>query len=65
MNILINRFYTSKSNCSDDGDPYSSGKLDEIARQIKDMTVETAELSSVAYWCLLMRNDKQLERLVK
>ena len=31
---------------------------------IRELTNPTAELSAVARWCLLLRNDKQLARLV-
>lgn len=34
------------------------------AREIKELTNPSAQLSSVARWCVLLRNDQQLSRLI-
>lgn len=40
-------------------------RLKATAREIVCLTKSDAELSAVARWCLLMRNDPQLSRLVR
>ena len=39
-------------------------KLIEVRARVREMTSPAAELSAVARWCLLFRNDPQLSRLV-
>lgn len=46
---------------------YSAGARERVkneAREIAELTKPSAALSSVAKWCVLMRNDRQLSRLV-
>ena len=53
-----------KSRCSSGINPGAKQRASEHARNIRNMARESEELSSVAKWCVLFRNDKQLIRLV-
>lgn len=44
--------------------PAAKAKLTEVRARVREMTNPTAELSAVARWCLLVRNDPQLSKLV-
>lgn len=61
---LIADFTKAKSRCGAGNNPAAKAKLTEVRASVRAMTNSTAELSSVARWCLLMRNDPQLFRLV-
>lgn len=61
---LIEDFQTAKSRCAAGNNPAAKTKLVEVRARVREMTNPTAELSSVARWCLLLRNDPQLSRLV-
>ena len=59
---LIGHDRTGKSNLGNH--PAAKAKLTEVRARVRAMTSRTAELSAVARWCVLMRNDPQLSRLV-
>jgi uncharacterized protein (TIGR02646 family) len=61
---LIDDFTKAKVRCGAGDDPAVKGKLVEVRVRVREMTSPTAELSAVARWCLLVRNDPQLSRLV-
>ncbi|HCU0667160.1 TPA: hypothetical protein OUF41_003319 [Enterobacter hormaechei] len=61
---LIDDFTTAKARCRTGNNPVAKAKLIEVRAQVRAMTSTTAELSAVARWCLLVRNDPQLSRLV-
>jgi len=44
--------------------PPAKAKLLEVRHRIREMAAKNAELSAVARWCLPMRNNPQLSRLV-
>jgi uncharacterized protein (TIGR02646 family) len=64
VNRAIEQYQTAKSHCRAGGNPAAKLKLHECAKTIKSFTRHDAELSSVARWCVLFRNDTQLARLV-
>lgn len=61
---LIEDFHRAKTRCAAGNNPAAKVKLIEIRTRVREMTNPSAELSSVARWCLLLRNDPQLSRLV-
>ncbi|NMH65466.1 hypothetical protein [Shewanella salipaludis] len=61
---LIEDFNKAKTRCAAGNNPAAKAKLIEVRTKVRQMTNPTAELSSVARWCLLLRNDPQLSRLV-
>lgn len=60
---LIEDFERIKARCSHGKNPAAQSKLRETCTQIRAMTKPDAQLSSVARWCLLLRNNPQLSRL--
>jgi len=62
---LINDFNKHKARCSAGNNPAAKAKLTEVRARIREMTHPTAELSAVARWCLLVRHDERLSRLVR
>lgn len=64
MSREIKLYQRYKARCITGGNPAAKAKVIEHARRIKGMTKESKELSSVAKWCVLFRNDPQLTRLV-
>lgn len=61
---LIADFYRAKARCGTGNNPAAKTKLIDVRKRVREMTNPTAELSAVACWCLLWRNDPQLSRLV-
>jgi len=61
---LIKDFHKAKARCGAGTNPAAKAKLTEVRGRIREMTDPAAELSAVARWCLLLRNDPQLSRLV-
>jgi len=60
----IEGYLTAKSKTTKGDNPAARQKLTTHLQNIKNMTCTTNELSSVARWCVLFRNDKHLHRLV-
>ena len=61
---LIEDFQRAKTRCATGNNPAAKEKLKAVRYGIREMTSPTAELSSVARWCVLMRCDPQLSMLV-
>ena len=61
---LIADFHKAKARCSHGTNPGAKTKLLEVRTRIREMTSRSAELSSVARWCLTLRNDQQLISLI-
>ncbi|EMM7670207.1 hypothetical protein RVX72_003546 [Citrobacter freundii] len=61
---LIDDYTKAKARCRTGNNPVAKAKLTEVRARVREMTSTTAELSAVARWCLLVRNDPQLSRLV-
>lgn len=61
---LIEDFLAAKARCGGGNNPAAKAKLAEVRSRIREMTSSTAELSAVARWCLLFRNDPQLSKLM-
>ena len=61
---LIEQYQKAKSQCCNGGNPAAKEKAKSCLLQVKEMTRPDAELSSVAKWCVLFRNDPKLARLV-
>ncbi|PKM37483.1 MAG: hypothetical protein CVV06_05590 [Gammaproteobacteria bacterium HGW-Gammaproteobacteria-10] len=59
----IELYLTAKSRCLQGSNPAAKQKVRDHLRNIRVMTLESAELSSVARWCILFRNDLQLLKL--
>jgi hypothetical protein len=60
----INRYYQAKSEATSVQAAVARERLRASAMQIAELTKASAELSAVARWCVLLRNDPQLARLV-
>ncbi|WP_371322453.1 hypothetical protein VX159_08450 [Dechloromonas sp. ZY10] len=61
---LIDDYTNAKARCRAGNNPAAKAKLIEVCARVREMTNPAAELSAVARWCLLMRNDPQLSRLM-
>lgn len=64
VDSLIEDFNKAKSRCAAGHNPAAKAKLLEVRACVREMTNPAAELSSVARWCILLRNNPQLSRLV-
>ncbi len=61
---LVEDFTIAKARCCSGSNPAVKAKLADVQARLRELTKTTAELSAVARWCLLLRNDPQLSRLV-
>ena len=61
---LIDDYINAKARCGGGNNPAAKEKLRQVRIRVREMTQFTAELSAVAKWCVLLRNDPQLVRLV-
>lgn len=64
VTTLINQYEFNKSRCSAGGNEAARQKAKSALRQVRELTRPTAELSSVAKWCVLLRHDPQLSHAV-
>lgn len=62
--IAINDYLDAKTKFDTRTNPAASVIIEEKARTIRNLTKAEAELSAVAQWCVLFRNDIGLSRLV-
>lgn len=60
----IEGFLASKSRCNQPGNPAAKEKLEAHIKAIRQLSMDSSELSAVAKCCALFRNDMQLARLV-
>lgn len=61
---LIGDFMTAKARCGAGNNPAAKERLRNVRARVREMTDPTAELSAVAKWCVLFRNDPHLSRLI-
>lgn len=61
---LIEQYKEAKARKDLAANPVAKEKLVQIRRQMRDLTRRDAELSAVAKWCVLFRNDYQLTQLI-
>lgn len=61
---LINEFEKTKDRCTKGNNPAAKEKMRQIRAKVREMTNSNAELSSVAKWCVLLRSDPQVRKLV-
>lgn len=61
---LIEGFQKAKTRCAVRNNSAAKEKFKAVRDGIREMTNPTAESSTVARWCLLLRNNPQLSRLV-
>lgn len=61
---LIQDFNKAMSRSRDGNNPAVHAKLKEVRARVREFTKPAAELSAVARWCVLLRNDPQLSRLL-
>jgi hypothetical protein len=64
VDSLIDDFTLAKSRCDAGNNPAAKEKLKHVRARVREMTSPAAELSAVAKWCILWRNDRQLSRLI-
>lgn len=64
VNGLIEEFTKAKERSATGDNPVAKEKMRQIRTSVREMTRADAELSAVARWCLLLRNDPQLSRLI-
>jgi hypothetical protein len=61
---LIDTFLSAKSRYKPGVNDRPLGDMENASRQLRTKLNSAAELSSVATWCVLFRNDRQLLRLI-
>ncbi len=64
VNGLIEDFMKAKAKCAAGRNPAAKAKLLEVRAKVRELTQRSAELSAVARWCLQVRNEPQLLKLV-
>lgn len=64
VDLLIQDFWVAKAKCAAGKNPAAKAKLLEVRARVRELTDRSAELSAVARWCLQVRNDPQLLKLV-
>jgi uncharacterized protein (TIGR02646 family) len=63
VDSLIQDFMDAKNRCQLGNNPAAKAKLSEVRSRLRELTHPGSELSAVARWCLLLRNDPQLSKL--
>jgi uncharacterized protein (TIGR02646 family) len=64
VNRLIDDYAHAKVRSASGKNPVAKAQLAAVRARVREMTHPSAELSAVARWCLLVRKDPQLSRLV-
>jgi uncharacterized protein (TIGR02646 family) len=64
VDLLVKDFFVAKAKCSKGNNPAARAKLLEVRSRLRELTQRSAELSAVARWCLQVRNEPQLLRLI-
>jgi hypothetical protein len=57
---LINQYLLAKSRCANGDNQVAKEKMRSALLKVRELTRPTAELSSVAKWCVILRQDPQL-----
>lgn len=60
----IDLFLKFKARCTSGGNPTALEKVKQHCKKIRELTAQDAELSTVAKWCVYLKEDPQLSRLV-
>jgi uncharacterized protein (TIGR02646 family) len=63
VDLRIEEYTTAKAR-SGANNPAARATLCNVLREIRQLTRASSELSAVARWCVLLRNDPQLSRLI-
>lgn len=61
---LIDDYHLAKTRCSQGNNPVAKEKLSAVRTKVRELTSPKAELSAVARWCIILRNDQVLSRLL-
>lgn len=61
---LIGEFQHAKTKLVNGANPAARQKIKDVRARLREMTDRTAVLSSVARWCIQVRNDPQVLRLM-
>jgi hypothetical protein len=61
---LIQQYLKAKSRNQSGVNPAAKQELKHVREQFRKMMLPSSELSAVAKWCVLFRNDRQLSKLV-
>ena len=61
---LIDEFNEAKQRCFQGDNPVAKERMSQVRARMREMTHASADLSTVAKWCVLFRNDPQLARLI-
>lgn len=61
---LIEQYKVAKARNDLAANPVAKQKLVQIRKQLRELTHRGSELSAVAKWCVLFRNDHQLTQLI-
>lgn len=64
VNAVIDEFSAVKARCCTGNDPAAKGEIKQIRARIRQMTAPTEELSSVARWYFIVRNDPLLTKMI-
>lgn len=64
ISILVERYQRALADSRAGGNEVLRERAKAAAKQIYEMTRHSAELSAVAKWCILFRNDPNLCRLI-
>ncbi|TQM92383.1 hypothetical protein [Roseinatronobacter monicus] len=64
VDLLIGDFVEARGRCSQGNNPAAKMKITSVRSRIRELTNPSADLSAVAKWCVVVRNDPQLSRLV-
>lgn len=64
VDLLIEDFNKTKCRCVEGNNPAATAKMKEIRARAREFTNPSAELSAVARWCISVRNDRDLNKLI-
>ncbi|WP_197022052.1 hypothetical protein [Sulfitobacter sp. 20_GPM-1509m] len=64
VDLLIDDFVEARGRCVQGNNPAAKMKITSVRARIRELTSPSADLSAVAKWCVVVRNDPQLSRLV-
>jgi hypothetical protein len=64
VHLLIEDYKHAKARCHMGGNPSAKQRMKHACEGVRNMTKQAEELSAVPRWCVLLRNDPQLSRLI-